>query len=473
MENPSSDAPRNERWSVGARSEIGYTRGDNQDRMSRVRADFGEVFTVSDGMGGHNGGAAAAQLTVAVLEREMTGTGRDVDVAETVRKAFVAANAEVYAKAHLGDPGTEGMGATALMLVVRDDQALLAHVGDSRAYLFRAGRLRRLTVDHTRVQRMIDAGMLTAAEAEGHPEADLLDRAMGHLPDVEVEVGKWMKVDDGDELMLCSDGLSGYVDDAEIEAAMAKDATVQALVDDLVGLSLAKGGNDNVTVQIVRYGDPMSHMSPGRMMLFQAAFLPLSALVAGITSYAVVHYGVTPSLDALHGDVARVGDDLAKVSTRVATLQVVPPAPSPTVIPPPSTATAPPAEVRPPIVESGVAKPATKVAPAKEKGPSGRASTDRKVAKAPKQPGDPAKNHPTAETPPPVVSPSPVSSTAGTPASAAAAPGPAAPAAAAPAPVVVSPPAVSATNGSPTSAASAPTAKEPAAHAESGEAKKP
>ena len=135
---------------------------------------------------------------------------------------------------------------------------------------------------------MLDAGVLTRKEADGHPDADLLERAIGHAAEVDVEIGSWVKLREGDQLLLCSDGLCGYVQESEIEAAMSGEVTTQRIVDDLVKLSLAEGGNDNVTVQVLRYGNLMPSMSPGRIVLWQAAFLPLSALVAGVTTYALL-----------------------------------------------------------------------------------------------------------------------------------------------------------------------------------------
>lgn len=307
-------------WVVGARSETGYARGENQDRMSRVSAGFGDVFIVSDGMGGHKGGAVAAEMTVATIEKHLVAADAQGDVGESVRKAVEAANEAVYSEAHRGDVHTEGMGATALVVVTRDASALVAHVGDSRAYLFRDGRLQRLTVDHTRVQRMIEANMLSPAEAETHPDASLLERAIGHKPDIDVEVAPWLRLQGGDHLLLCSDGLSGYVEDQEIETVMANDAAPQALVDGLVELSLAKGGNDNVTVQVIRYGDPMANVTSTRMLLYQAAFLPLSALVAGVVAYVVSGYGAAsppaapgPNLQQLAAQVKELGDRVALI----------------------------------------------------------------------------------------------------------------------------------------------------------------
>ncbi|HME38789.1 MAG TPA: protein phosphatase 2C domain-containing protein [Steroidobacteraceae bacterium] len=242
-------------WTAGARSETGYVRGSNEDRMSCVRLPEGFAYIVSDGMGGHNGGAEAAELTVRTLEQHLAAPKDAASIEKTIQEAFAAANARVYEAGHLGNPQTDGMGATAVVCVTRQASALIAHVGDSRAYLHRRGRLTRLTTDHTRAQGMVDAGVLTAAEAESHPDASILARAIGQLSTVEVDLGTWFRLKSGDEILLCSDGLSGEAEDPEISQALRPDVSPQRLADRLVALALRKGGHDNVTVQVIRYGN--------------------------------------------------------------------------------------------------------------------------------------------------------------------------------------------------------------------------
>lgn len=240
--------------SVGARSETGYVRNENQDRMSCVRALFGDVYIVSDGMGGHRGGALAAELTVETLTQGLSRIRSVAAVPIETKHAFEEANKTVYEQGHSGAAETQGMGATAVVLLVAGSKAVVAHVGDSRAYLFTRGELRQLTKDHSRVQRMVDAGMLTAAEAMSHPDASLLERAMGTSPDVTVDISPWIPLRVGDQVLLCSDGLHGYVADSEIGTILRQEATVQELTDQLVNRALQKGGEDNITVQLIEYG---------------------------------------------------------------------------------------------------------------------------------------------------------------------------------------------------------------------------
>jgi protein phosphatase len=222
--------------------------------MSRVRFREGFAYIVSDGMGGHKGGAEAAELTVRTLERHLSEIREAVTIEKTINDAFAAANASVYEAGHAGDPQTAGMGATAVVCITRKSAALIAHVGDSRAYLHRGGQLTRLTKDHTRAQSMVDAGVLSPADAEVHPEASVLSRAIGQLATVEVDIGTWLKLKSGDEILLCTDGLSGEGDDVEILDVLRRDVSPQRLADRLVALALRRGGHDNVTVQVIRYG---------------------------------------------------------------------------------------------------------------------------------------------------------------------------------------------------------------------------
>jgi serine/threonine protein phosphatase PrpC len=224
-------------WALGARSETGYVRTSNEDRMGWTRTPYGNVYVVADGMGGYRGGALAAELTVTTLKDRLAGLAPgDAAFTAQVQQAFLAANQAVYQ--HHGDDAaqTPDMGATGVALITWGPHILVGHVGDSRAYLWRtAGALKRLTRDHARLDL-----------------AGVLDRAIGHLPTVEAEVTSWITLNIGDMVLLCSDGLSGYVDDAEISAILASQGDQQALADRLVDCALAKGGEDNVTVQLVR-----------------------------------------------------------------------------------------------------------------------------------------------------------------------------------------------------------------------------
>jgi protein phosphatase len=243
-------------WSVGARSETGYVRNENQDRMSCVGTPCGYAYIVSDGMGGRRAGALAAQLTIETLTHALLGIQSIPFAPDAIRHALEEANKMVYARGHSGVAETQGMGATAVVLFVAGSQALVAHVGDSRAYLHAEGVLRQLTRDHSLVQKMVDAGLLAVTDAASHPDSSILDRAIGVLPDVEVDISGWISLHEGDRILLCSDGLHGYVADSEIIAVLENKGSPQELADRLVDVALRKGGEDNITVQLLEYGRP-------------------------------------------------------------------------------------------------------------------------------------------------------------------------------------------------------------------------
>lgn len=239
---------------VSALSETGYVRDENQDRMSGATVPLGHLYIVADGMGGHKGGALAAELTIKGLQQHIGEAAADASVEVVLRKAFAAVNAEVYHKANNGDPKTERMGSTAVLVLIRGSIVWLAHVGDSRAYLYRKGSLDQLTKDHTWVQKMVEKGMLKPEEAQNHPESSRLLRAIGHRPEIEVDIGNGIHLNDGDAILMCSDGLSGYVPDPEISAVLDTGLSVQQIPEQLVKLALKKGGEDNITVQFIQCG---------------------------------------------------------------------------------------------------------------------------------------------------------------------------------------------------------------------------
>lgn len=240
---------------VGARTDVGLVRDENQDRISRFRTPLGEVFLVVDGMGGHRGGSQAAEMTVAGLERALTSARPETPPADALRDAAAAAHAEIRHRAESPDAENPEMGATAVMVLLREGRAHVAHAGDSRAYLLRGDRLSRLTNDHTVVQRMVDQGLLSEEEARAHPDASVVSRAFGRNAELELEVAEPFDLQPDDRLMLCSDGLCGYVEDAEIAAAL-QGSGAQEVADRLTELALAAGGEDNVSVQVLSLRDP-------------------------------------------------------------------------------------------------------------------------------------------------------------------------------------------------------------------------
>ncbi len=271
---------------VGAGSETGYVRKENEDRMSGSDTGFGRLFIVADGMGGYKGGAYAASLTDKTISDYVKRATGQQPLFELLKAALQEANRVVFQKTLSGNSEYKNMGSTAVVALILGNVMHIAHIGDSRAYLHRKNKLIRLTNDHTVGNRMIEMRILTEAQAASHPDADILDRGIGKSPSVEAEVSKPFQLQPGDAILLCTDGLSGYSTDAEINHALNaarsdikkahKQNHAQLLADQLIDLALRKGGEDNVTVQYIKYlGGPC----PRRQ--FREILYLLSGLVIG------------------------------------------------------------------------------------------------------------------------------------------------------------------------------------------------
>jgi PPM family protein phosphatase len=229
------------RVEVGVATDLGKVREGNED--SYLVDPPLLLYAVADGMGGHRGGEVASHLaleTVESLARAGTGT-----LAEYVQQA----NKTVFERSQR-DRRVTGMGTTLTAARIVDDSVHLAHVGDSRAYLLRAGAFRQLTEDHTLVNRMVKAGEITADEADVHPHRNVLTRALGTEPDVEVDQTE-VPLMDGDRLLLCSDGLFGMVTEEQIQAILETEPDPQHAADRLVRAANRAGGVDNITTLVL------------------------------------------------------------------------------------------------------------------------------------------------------------------------------------------------------------------------------
>jgi protein phosphatase len=225
---------------VGSATDVGRVRSANEDSHAVVD-DLG-LFVVADGMGGHQAGEVASAAAVhTMVDGVRDGRALDAAVAE--------ANTEVFERAS-ADPALRGMGTTITAARLgADDTLVVAHVGDSRAYLWRDGELTQITVDHSLVAELVEAGALTEEEAERDPRRSMITRALGIEAEVEVDVYT-VALQPGDRVLLCSDGLTTMVPAgllADTLATEADPATAAAL---LVDAANAAGGTDNITVVI-------------------------------------------------------------------------------------------------------------------------------------------------------------------------------------------------------------------------------
>ena len=225
----------------GSRTEVGHVREHNEDSLTVLPP----LFAVADGMGGHEAGEIASEITINTLN-DLAPESAD---AEALARAVVAANLNVI-KAPSQGIGREGMGTTLTAAILEKERLIIAQVGDSRAYLLHNGSLQQITRDHSLMADMIEAGQLTEAEARVHPNRSVITRAIGSDPHMQPDLYE-LNVETGDRLLLCSDGVCGMIEDSEIASIMRQAPSAQACADQLVEAALHAGGFDNATAVVV------------------------------------------------------------------------------------------------------------------------------------------------------------------------------------------------------------------------------
>ncbi len=246
--------PKQLRLEVAELTDVGRRRDSNEDNLTRlvpkdpkIMERKGAIFVVADGMGGHAAGEVASEIAVETIREEYYESEQE-DVSETLTHAIKQANQVIYDRA-TEQAGRAGMGTTCVVAVIRDALVYLANVGDSRAYLVRDGQIRQLTYDHSWVAEQVRAGMLTDEQARTHAHRNVITRALGTQPEVYPDLFIH-PLQDGDMLLLCSDGLSGYVSDEEINRIL-NSSSPQEGVRALIAQANEQGGPDNITAVLV------------------------------------------------------------------------------------------------------------------------------------------------------------------------------------------------------------------------------
>ena len=252
----------------GSRTDIGLVRQQNEDSLI-VRPP---LFVVADGMGGHAAGEVASEIAVKTISE----CAPDYPDAEQLGRAVEQANRDIINAALAGE-GREGMGTTCTAAILSGTRLVIAQVGDSRAYLMHGETLTQITRDHSLMANMIEAGQITLEEARVHPNRSVITRALGNDPDMVPDLYE-IRVEAGDRLMLCSDGLTAMVEDQGIEAVMNRIADPQRCAAALVNEAIAAGGADNVTVIVadaVGLGDKARNKVKRRTLITVALVLLL------------------------------------------------------------------------------------------------------------------------------------------------------------------------------------------------------
>lgn len=269
----------------GARSDVGCVRPHNEDSYL-VQSP---LFCVCDGMGGHAAGEVASSIAVETIAK----TAPQAADAARLAAAVEAANAAVI-EAALNGLGKPGMGCTATCAYIENDMLAIAHVGDSRAYLLHEGTLIRVTRDHSYVEELVDAGEITADEARVHPNRSVITRALGSDPAMYADHFT-LHIEEGDRLILCSDGLSSMIPDSDIENIATQSSTAQICVDNLVDAALVAGGHDNVTVVVVDLVDDGVMREAQRVRRRNITIAAILALVFVLAAAIWAYVGITGS----------------------------------------------------------------------------------------------------------------------------------------------------------------------------------
>jgi len=263
--------------SVSARTDTGMVRDGNEDAF--MIADLtsgnlglgpdmkthkigarGSLLVVSDGMGGAAAGEVASEIAVKSVREALMQVPADLDVCDQLKTATQKANAEIWNYAEQ-NPQYKGMGATLTAVLIQQAKAYIAQIGDSRAYLVRGDSIKQLTKDQSFVQSLIDSGAISADQADSFPQ-NIITQALGIRNDLEVAISSVELVQD-DTLIVCSDGLSQKVKDADMVNLVQQTTDLTALCRNLVALANERGGEDNITVIAAKFAGELLHSAAG------------------------------------------------------------------------------------------------------------------------------------------------------------------------------------------------------------------
>ncbi|MCT4565061.1 MAG: Stp1/IreP family PP2C-type Ser/Thr phosphatase [Maledivibacter sp.] len=239
-----------------SKTDIGRIRSKNEDSLY-VDQKHMRIFIVADGMGGHNAGEVASKMAIEQVSESIKNkfdsisTNDEAQIKRVIEDAIYKGNKEIYNQS-LSHNSWDGMGTTITMALFIDHRLYFAHVGDSRAYMLRQKELTQLTEDHTLVSELMKNGSITEVEAKTHPKRNVITKALGTeispIPDI-----LSVDVDDGDVIILCTDGLTNMVDNYLIKNSFLNNSNLQDSCDFLVDEANNRGGFDNITLIAIRY----------------------------------------------------------------------------------------------------------------------------------------------------------------------------------------------------------------------------
>lgn len=235
---------------IGNHTDVGRKRTANEDYYGSFSGDFGNLIIVCDGVGGFKGGTVASRQTVETIksyfEKLLPKFNPQIELKNALDKADLVLKQIAAESEELKE-----LGSTAVVLLIKDSYAYIAHIGDSRLYLVRDNKINQLTTDHSFVQEMLKSGIINEEQAKNHPKKNVITRALGPQggsnPDITIPI----KIYKDDYFILCTDGLTGYVNDEELIKFVTENSPQDACIK-LVNLANERGGKDNITVQVVK-----------------------------------------------------------------------------------------------------------------------------------------------------------------------------------------------------------------------------
>ena len=248
---------------VAFKSDVGQVRSHNEDNGGFTRNKEGMLLAVvADGMGGHQAGDVASKMTIEILSekwRETEGINTPTSIESWLEQAISDVNAQIFEHS-IKNPQCQGMGTTLVAVVCTSQFVTYAHIGDSRAYLMNGETFLQKTEDHSLVNELVRSGQITPLEAENHPRRNVLLRALGTERTIKVDI-KTIEWDEGNFILLCSDGLSNKIKDQEMFEILHKVTSLEDKVTELITTANERGGEDNISVALVynicneNYGD--------------------------------------------------------------------------------------------------------------------------------------------------------------------------------------------------------------------------
>lgn len=238
---------------VAFKSDVGQVRSHNEDNGGFTHNKEGVLLAVvADGMGGHQAGDVASQMTIEILSKkwqETYGITTPTTIESWLAEAITDVNAQLFIHS-LNNPQCQGMGTTLVAVVCTNQFVTYAHIGDSRAYLINKETILQKTEDHTLVNELVRSGQITPLEAENHPRRNVILRALGTERTIKVDI-KTIEWDEEDFILLCSDGLSNKVTDSEMSDVLQKDLSLEEKATELITVANVRGGEDNISVALV------------------------------------------------------------------------------------------------------------------------------------------------------------------------------------------------------------------------------